>query len=417
MNVDRERTAPAIDLAALTAMSTADLQTGARGDGIDVAPNLDHGELVRAIVEHRCALGGRGEVDGVLEVLPDGFGFVRSPSQDLLPQPHDVFVSQAQIRHLNLKTGHRLQGPLRAPRDGERFFSLQHVELVNGGDEAELARRVPFAAQVPVLPTQPLALDAAGDPELRAIGLLAPWARGHRALVTLPAGGDGAGLLVRIAAGLRRADAGLGLVVALVDQRPEVLAEARRALAGEPATTVLGATFDEPPARHAALAEFALQLAQREVEAGRDVVLLVDDLVRLARQSNLAQAPSGRLLCAGLDAAAVQGGKRLFAAARACEAGGSLSVIATAAANDSHAERAIAEQFVHRGNSDVVFVHGELPGELQLDVATTATRGEDLLLTRDQADAWRRLRRELLALPAERRLGELHARLAAQTDR
>ncbi|MBL8726858.1 MAG: hypothetical protein JNM25_00415 [Planctomycetes bacterium] len=405
-----------LDLAALTACSTAALQALCAADGLETAPAAEHGELLRTIVQHRLASGATAHVHGVLEVLPDGFGFVRSPRFHLAPQPLDAFVNQAQIRHLNLKTGHRLSGPLRAPRPGERFFSVPHIDEVNGGAEPELAARVPFAAQTPVLPTRPLPLDAGGDLELRAIELLAPWARGHRALLRLPPGADGGALLARLAAAMRRRDAKLVLLLALVDQRPEALAAAQRTLAGTGDTTVLGTTFDEPPARHVALAEFALQMAQREVEAGRDVVLLVDDLVHLARAGNLALAPSGRLLCAGLDAAAVLLGKRVFAAARACEAGGSLTVLATAVAGDHAADRAIAGQFERRGNSEVAFTAGPLPGEARLDATHTFTRSEDLLLPPPLAAAWRRLHHELRQLPAAQRSEVLFARLTAQPD-
>jgi len=405
-----------IDLPALVALGTAELMALAHAEGVAPLPNLEHGELVRAIADHRLAAGGSGRVDGVLEVLPDGFGFVRSPRLDCRPQPHDAFVTQAQIRLLNLKTGHRLAGPLRAPRAGERFFSIGHVDLVNGGDEQVLARRVPFAAQVPLLPTAALRLHAGGDQELRAISLLAPWARGHRVLVTLPPGRDGAQLVTRLTAAMRTEDPALRCVVALLDQRPEALAAARHTLGGEAGTTVLGTTFDEPSARHPATAEMALAIAQREVEAGQHVVLLVDDLVRLARASNLALPPSGRLLCAGLDATSVHGGKRLFAAARACEAGGSLTVVATANAGDSAADRAVLEQFRLRGNSEVAFAAGSLPGEAQLDVGGTFTRRDDLLLPRPLLAAWARLRNELLAQPEGQRLDALFARLAAHPD-
>jgi transcription termination factor Rho len=259
-----------------------------------------------------------------------------------------------------------------------------------------------------VLPPRGRHLEAGGDLELRAIALLAPWARGHRALLRLPPDADGGALLARLAAAMRRHDPALVLVIALVDQRPEALAAVRRTLGGDGDTTVLGATFDEPPTRHAALAEFALQMAQREVEAGRDVVLLVDDLVHLA--------PTGRLLCAGLDATAVLGGKRLFAAARACEGGGSLTVVATTITGDHAADRAIAEQFERRGNSEVRFVAGALPGAMHLDVAATFTRSEDLLLPPPLAAAWRRLRDELLQLPPAQRTDALYLRLAAQPD-
>jgi transcription termination factor Rho len=416
MTVDQPRTADQLDLATLDAQPADDLAVQLRRLGAEPGAELGHGDLVLAIVERHLAAGGTARATGVLEVLADGFGFLRSARHDCRPQPHDVFVSPAQIRHLCLRSGQRVGGPVRAPRAGERFLGLAHVDDVQGGEADAQATRRPFAARSPVLPTRRLALAPPDDPELRAVGVLAPWARGHRVLVTLPPDAGGGAWLLRLADALRRPEPSLRLVVALVDQRPEVVAAAHRALDHDPASTVLGAAFDEPPARQVALAELALAIAQREVEAGHDAVLLFDSLTALARACNLDQAPSGRLLCAGLDAAAVQRGKRLFAAARACEGGGTLTVVATTIHGDHAVDRAIGEQFRRRGNSEVAFTAGAVPGELLLDVAGTFTRNEDLPLPRAAAEAWRRWRGELLALAPDRRRAELDHRLAAHHD-
>ncbi|MBX3463896.1 MAG: hypothetical protein KF830_12060 [Planctomycetes bacterium] len=405
-----------LDLAELARRPTGDLAALAVRLGIDPDPALDHGDLVLAVLARHLAAGGSGRGDGVLEVLADGFGFLRQPHADCRPQPFDVYVSPAQIQHLHLRPGHRLAGPLRAPRAGERCLGLAHVDLVNGGGDTALAARVPFAARRPLLATRRLALAPTGDPDLRAIDLLSPWAHGHRVLAVLPPDADGGAWLLRLACALRQQAPALRRVVALLDQRPEVLAHGHHAGDADPHTTLLGSTFDEPPARHGAVADLALAVAQREVEAGHDVVLLVDALHRLARACNLDRAPSGRLLCAGFDAGAVQPGKRLFAAARACAEGGSLTVVATTAAGDHPVDRAVLDQFRHRGNAEVAFAASDLPGAMELDVAGTFTRAEDLPLPPAQAAGWRQLRRTLLAAPAERRHAELAARLSAAAD-
>ena len=404
MNLDAEST---LDLAALAAAPIEALR--ARLGDVEAAdgPEREHGALLRAAVERHLAAGGTCTAEGLLDVLPDGFGFLRSPRHDAAPQPHDVYVSPAQIRHLGLRSGHLVRGPVRAPRPGERFLGLAHVDRANDADEHELAMRLPFVQRRAVLPTTPLRLDPRDDAVLGAIARLAPWGRGHRVLVTLPADADGGGFCVRTAAALHRADTGLELVLLLCDQRPEVHAAAHRAFADAERATVLATTFDEPPARHGAVAELALAVAQRAVEAGRDVVLLCDSLTALGRADNLALPPSGRLLCAGCDATAVQRGKRLFAAARACEGGGTLSVIATATLDGTVLAQALHETFRHRGNSEVTFAEGATPGQTQLDVAGTWTRIEDLVLPPAAVVAWRRQRERLLALPAAERLDAL----------
>jgi transcription termination factor Rho len=204
----------------------------------------------------------------------------------------------------------------------------------------------------------------------------------------------------------------LHVLLCLIDQQPEDVAVVRRALAGEPRCEIVASTFDELPLRHMALAELALARAQREVEAGRDVVLLFDSLTALARACNVEQPPTGRLLCAGMDAAAVLRGKRLFAAARACEEGGSLTVIASCVRGNTRGDEAVLEEFRHRGNSEVTFHAGEMPGEAVLDVLGTATRAEDLLLCDEARAGLRQLRLALLPLQPAERLADVTARLA-----
>ncbi|MBL9078358.1 MAG: hypothetical protein JNL08_12685 [Planctomycetes bacterium] len=407
---------PTLELQSLIAAGATELLARLRAAGTEPDAAADQATLVVAAVAQHLAQGGVCRTEGLLEVLPDGFGFLRSPRHDVQAKPYDVFVSAAQIRHLRLRTGHRVRGPVRLPRAGERCLGLARVDDANGAGEAELAARAAFGARHAVLPTRPLPLAAGDDRDLAAIGLLAPWACGQRVLLVLPPDVGGGALLRRLARALAERTPALRRVLLLLDQRPEVHAAAHREFDDAPATTVLATTFDEPPARHGAVAEFALALAQREAEAGHDVVLLCDSLTALARADNLALAPTGRLLCAGCDAAAVQRGKRLFAAARALEGGGTLTVLATAVAGPTATDAAILEPFRHRGNAEAAFVAAATPGDAELDPLATFTRSEDLVLPPAALAVYRQQRAELAALPATARAAAV-ARWLAQPGR
>ncbi|MCA8976919.1 MAG: transcription termination factor Rho, partial [Planctomycetes bacterium] len=383
-------------------------------------PNLDKAELVFAILQHRFQQNGLGWAEGVLEVLPDGFGFLRSVGQDFEPGPDDIYVSPSQVRRLNLKPGHQLAGPVRPPRRGEKYFALLHVDAVNGGDVPTLRRRVPFAARTPILPTERLRLDRPDAAiELRAIDLLAPWGKGQRVLVTAPPGSGRTKLLLGIAESLRHNHEELHVILCLLDERPEELTGIRRAMRSQNGhAEVVATTFDQPPARHVAVAEMALQRAQRMVEAGLDVVLLFDSLTSYVRSWNIELPPTGKLICAGLDAGALQRPKRLFGAARNCEEGGSLTLVATAMhGDDSRIDAAILDEFHNRGNSEIVLDRelAELRLAPALDVLRTGTRREDMLMTEAEIEALQRLRQKLSPLDARDRVVEL-VRLLESAD-
>ncbi len=338
----------------LAALPAAELLGVARAEGVALLPNLSRGELLAAVLAHRLAQRAAVPADGVLDLLPEGFGFLRSVHFDYEASAADAYVSPSQVRALNLKAGQRVSGPLRAPKGGERFFALLHVDTVDGADAAALAHRLAFAARTPIVPRSPLPL-AADTGELRALALLAPWQAGQRVLVAAPPAFSRAPFLARLAAALRSADAQLAITLCLLDQRPEDLAAARSQSAGTDGVEVVGTTFDAPCERHTALAELVLARCQRQVEAGRDVVLLFDSLTALTHARQREQPASGRWLCPGLDAQAVLPGKRLFAAARACAEGGSLTVIATALhTTGSPVDDHVLAEFRHRGNSDVL---------------------------------------------------------------
>jgi len=407
--------APAADFATWQAMRGEALLDLALAAGLPSTGNQDRTGLLQALLEHRLGNGGTVYAEGVLDVLPDGFAFLRTPGLGYAADPADVYVSTSQVRSLDLRPGHRLTGPVRPPRRGERFFALVNIELVNGQPAESWRGVVPFASRTPLLPTERLHLDHEGAAiDLRAIDLLSPWGKGQRVLVTAPPAWPRAGLLTRVATAVARNHTEMRLVVCLLDQRPEDTTGVQRALARVPHCEVLTTTFDEPPARHVALADIVTAACQREVEAGRDVVLLFDSLTALARASHFVNPPSGRLLCAGLDAAAVQRGKRLFAAARACEEGGSLTVIATATTGvDSPIDAAIASEFQHRGNSEVVIDQALVAAAVEppLDVLRTATRVEDEIDPPAMRATRLRWRQELAPLSPRERLARILAAL------
>jgi transcription termination factor Rho len=407
--------APAADFATWQAMRSDALLELALAAGLPSTPNQDRTDLLHALLEHRLGSGGTVHAEGVLDVLPDGFAFLRTPQLAYAVDPADVYVSTSQVRCLDLRPGHRLRGPVRPPRRGERFFALVNIEQVNGQPAESWRGVVPFASRTALLPTERLRLDhddAAVD--LRAIDLLSPWGKGQRVLVTAPPAWPRAGLLTRVVTAVARNHAGMRLVVCLLDQRPEDTTAVQRALAHVPHCEVLTTTFDEPPARHVALAEIVTAACQREVEAGLDVLLVFDSLTALSRASHFVTPPSGRLLCAGLDAVAVQRGKRLFASARACEEGGSLTVIATVTSGaDSPIDAAIASEFQHRGNSEVVIDPALVAAAVDppLDVLRTATRPEDEIDPPAMRATRLRWRQELAPLSPQERLARVLAAL------
>jgi transcription termination factor Rho len=376
------------------------------------APHLGRDELLAAMFALHLARNERVEVDGVFELLPEGFGFQRFPGHDLAAGAADVFVSPSQVRGLNLKDGHRIRGPIRPPRGNERYFALLHVDLVQDVPPEAARQHLGFAALTPLLPTQllPLATD---DLLWRATARLAPWCRGQRALLRCPDAWSRPASLATLARAIAAANADVRVHLGLFDQRPEELAAAKAQLAGLAVLDCVGTTFDAPPERHVATAALLLAQAQREVEAGAHVVLIVDALTTLARAGQLANEPSGRYLAPGLDAAAVQLGKRLFASARQAAEGGSLTVLAVLPHGGEHqVDAAIAREFAGRSHSDVVIdtALAAAGNEVPLDLAATRTRPEDDVASASERTAREALRAELLALAPDARGERLRRR-------
>lgn len=404
----------ALQIDALQALPVPELLALAEREGID-AIGLDRQELLFEILRRQAAKFGQAYCEGVLDVLPDGFGFLRNRRAGYRPGPDDIYVSPTQVRRLNLKRGHWIAGPIRPPRENERYFALLHVDAINGGTVEQLRQRIPFADRTPIVPTRRLRLHAPGaGTATRAIDLLAPIAHGQRCLILAPPQSGRSKLLTEIAAGIVHNHRDTTVLVLLIDERPEDVTAVRRGVGnlGE----VVAATFDEPPARHMELADLVLDKARRAVEAGQDVALLVDSLTALTRAHNLQQPHSGKIVCAGLDASALLPTKRLFGAARQCEEGGALTIIATALTdNGLHVDEAIAADLRGKGNCEIVLDRrlAELHAYPAIDVARTGTRREDEIVGPAEAAQLRALRGLLLREPEDARLATL-LRLLAQ---
>jgi len=358
--------------------------------------NKEYGTSNPAVPE-MLATGECGDASGVLEVHPDGYGFLRS--ENYLPGSKDVYVSAAQIRRFNLKTGDWVTGKTRPNRDSDRFIALLYITAINDMDVELAAKRTPFEKLVPVFPDERMRLEITGqntapDLAIRLIDLIAPIGKGQRGLIVAPPKAGKTTLLKKIANSITKNHPDVHLIVLLIDERPEEVTDMQRSIQGE----VLFSTFDELPEHHTRVAEMVLERAQRLVECGRDVVVLLDSITRLARAYNLTVPQSGRTLSGGLDPAALHKPKRFFGAARNIENGGSLTIIATALIETgSRMDDIIYEEFKGTGNMEI-----HLDRKLSekrifpaVDIAKSGTRREDLLLTPKELEAINSIRRLL----------------------
>ena len=382
----------------LQALAMPELMEIARAEGVEASPGLARQELIFQILKRRATNSGLGWAEGVLDILPDGFGFLRSRQYSFAAGPDDIYVSPSQIRRLNLKQGHQLAGPVRPPKEGEKYFALLHVEAVNGGTIETLRRRIPFDDLTPLLPDSRLRFAHENDPTLRVLDLLAPIGKGQRVLLLMPPGAGRIRLLTQMTNALLQNHAELYAIVMLVDARPEEVTETSRRIGPETRREVVASTFDDPPSRHVALTELVLERARRAVEAGRDVVLVADSLTSLTRAYNVEVPHSGKILASGLDAASLHRPKKLFGSARRVEEGGSLTVIATALTDTgSRINDVIVEEFAGKANCEIVFDKhlAELHVVPALDVARTGTRSEDNVLPAAELAKVRALRRRV----------------------
>ena len=378
-----------MDISELKSKKIVELNTIAKELNITGYSDLRKQELIFKILEAQTAKDGLTFSKGVLEVLPDGYGFLRSSDYNYLPSPDDIYVSPSQIKKFSLRTGDFVSGQVRPPKEGERFFALLRVEAVNGLDPEGIRERTLFDNLVPVYPTKKISLESApGEYSMRIMDMLSPIGKGQRGLIVSPPKSGKTVLLQKIANSITRNHPEIKLIVLLIDERPEEVTDMERSVKGE----VISSTFDEPAERHVQVADMVIEKAKRLVEAKEDVVILLDSITRLARAHNIVVPHSGRILSGGVDSNALHKPKRFFGAARNTEDGGSLTIIATALIDTgSRMDDVIFEEFKGTGNMELVLNRDLSDRRIfpAIDVNRSGTRREDLLMKEDElAKVW-----------------------------
>ena len=387
-----------LTLAELKAKTPADLLSMAEELEIDNASTMRKGEMMFSILKEHAEEGYEIGGDGVLEVLQDGFGFLRSPEANYLPGPDDIYVSPEMIRQYSLRTGDTVDGVMQAPRENERYFAITKVNHINFGDPEKARHKVSFDNLTPLYPDERLKMEIEDptikDRSARVIDLVAPIGKGQRALIVAPPRTGKTVILQNIAKSIAENHPECYLIVLLIDERPEEVTDMQRSVNGE----VISSTFDEPETRHVAVAEMVIEKAKRLVEHKRDVVILLDSITRLGRAYNTVVPSSGKVLTGGVDANALQRPKRFFGAARNIEEGGSLTIIATALLDSgSRMDEVIFEEFKGTGNSEIVLDRKVADKRVfpAMDILKSGTRKEDLLVDKGDLQKTYVLRRIL----------------------
>ncbi|CAI8339301.1 MAG: Transcription termination factor Rho [SAR116 cluster bacterium MED-G04] len=391
-----------MNLQDLKKKSPADLLSFAEELEIENASTLRTQDMMFAILKQLAEDDIPIYGSGVLEVLVDGFGFLRSPESNYLPGPDDIYVSPSQIRRFGLRTGDTVDGQIRAPKEGERYFALLKVEQVNFEDPQAVRHRINFDNLTPLYPQKKLSLELAFDPDKkdntpRVIDLISPMGKGQRGLIVAPPRTGKTMMLQSIAHAISQNHPEVYLIVLLIDERPEEVTDMQRSVNGE----VISSTFDEPAVRHVQVTDMVIEKAKRLVEHKRDVVILLDSITRLARAYNTVVPSSGKVLTGGVDANALQRPKRFFGAARNIEEGGSLTIIATALIETgSRMDEVIFEEFKGTGNSEVILDRKLSDKRIfpAIDITRSGTRKEELLVDKDVLSKMWVLRRILMQM-------------------
>ncbi len=372
-------------LSELKAKSPADLLSMAEELEIENASTMRKGDMMFAILKEMAEEGAETSGDGVLEVMQDGFGFLRSPEANYLPGPDDIYVSPVQIRKFSLRTGDTVEGVIRAPQENERYFAMVKVTRINFADPEQANHKVHFDNLTPLYPDERLIMEIEDptikDKTARVIDLVAPIGKGQRSLIVAPPRTGKTVILQNIAHSIAANHPEVYLIVLLIDERPEEVTDMQRSVKGE----VVSSTFDEPATRHVAVAEMVIEKAKRLVEHKRDVVILLDSITRLGRAFNTVVPSSGKVLTGGVDANALQRPKRFFGAARNIEEGGSLTIIATALIETgSRMDEVIFEEFKGTGNSELVLDRKVADKRVfpAIDILKSGTRKEELLVNK-----------------------------------
>lgn len=355
----------------------------ARSLEIPGASGLRKQDLIFKILQAQSEKEGHIFAEGVLEILPDGYGFLRSPDYNYLPGPDDIYVSPSQIRKFDLKTGDTISGNVRPPHEGEKYFALVKIEAINFESPEETRNKILFDNLTPLYPQERIKMETVRDAiSGRVMDLLTPVGKGQRGLIVAPPRTGKTMLLQSIANSITSNHPEVALIVLLIDERPEEVTDMQRSVKGE----VISSTFDEPAARHVQVAEMVIEKAKRLVEHKRDVVILLDSITRLARAYNTIVPPSGKVLSGGVDSNALQRPKRFFGAARNIEEGGSLTIIATALVDTgSRMDEVIFEEFKGTGNMEVILDRKLVDKRVfpAIDIQRSGTRKEELLIPKE----------------------------------
>ncbi|MFP1130470.1 transcription termination factor Rho [Asticcacaulis sp. W401b] len=393
-----------LSLQELKDKSPADLLAFAEQIGVENAASMRMQDLMFAVLKTLAEEGVEITGSGVIEVLQDGFGFLRSPEANYLPGPDDIYVSPQQIRRHALRTGDTVEGPIRSPREGERYFALSKIKTINFEDPEAIRHKVHFDNLTPLYPEERLKMEIE-DPTIkdrsgRIIDIVAPLGKGQRCLIVAPPRVGKTVMLQNIAKSIAANHPECYLMVLLIDERPEEVTDMQRTVRGE----VISSTFDEPATRHVQVAEMVIEKAKRLVEHKRDVVILLDSITRLGRAYNTVVPSSGKVLTGGVDANALQRPKRFFGAARNIEEGGSLTIIATALIDTgSRMDEVIFEEFKGTGNSEIVLDRKVADKRVfpAMDILKSGTRKEDLLVDKSDLQKTYVLRRILNPMGAQ----------------
>lgn len=369
-----------MDIGDLKRMTGTKLNKVAKDFGLTGTSGLRKQDLIFKILQAQAEKEGNMYGEGILEVLPDGFGFLRSPNYNYLPCPDDIYISPSQIRKFDLRTGDTVGGQIRPPKEGERYFALLKVEAVNFEAPEKAKDKILFDNLTPLYPNKRFLLEINPDEvSMRIMDMLTPIGKGQRGLIVAPPYSGKTVLLQKIANSITANHEDVILIVLLIDERPEEVTDMQRSVKGE----VISSTFDEPPERHVQVAEIVLEKAKRLVECGRDVVILLDSITRLARAHNAVVPHSGKILSGGMDSTALQKPKRFFGAARCVEEGGSLTILATALVDTgSRMDEVIFEEFKGTGNMELQLDRNLFQRRIYpaIDIKRSNTRKEELLV-------------------------------------
>ena len=373
-----------LDIGALKGLKISELTKVARDLGVNGISGLKKQDLIFKVLSAQTEKEGLIFSSGVLEILPDGFGFLRSPNYNYLPCPDDIYVSPSQIRRFDLRTGDMVNGQVRPPKEGERYFALLKVEAVNHENPEDSKVKANFDNLTPIYPNQRFMLETSPkEMSTRIMDLLTPIGKGQRGLIVAPPYSGKTVLLQKIANAVTTNSPDVVLIVLLIDERPEEVTDMQRSVKGE----VISSTFDEPADRHIQVAEIVLEKAKRQVEHKKDVVILLDSITRLARAYNTVEPHSGRVLTGGLDANALHKPKRFFGSARGTEEGGSLTIIGTCIVDTgSRMDEVIFEEFKGTGNMELTLDRNLFQRRIYpaIDIRRSNTRREELLIANDE---------------------------------